>query len=75
MLKAKTVRKRGPSRRAQQVSRVVFMNMVPLEERGELLVQAARNLGITDEGEILKALRRNGCAPHLPMIHEEPATA
>lgn len=56
-------RKRGPSKHAQQVSRFVFVSMVPVEQRAELLRQAAQNLGITDEGEVLKALRRNSCLP------------
>lgn len=62
-LKAKQARKAGPSKRAEKVSRFVFLNLVPLEQRAELLREAARNLGITDEGEVLKALRRNGCTP------------
>ncbi len=62
MIKAKSARKKGPSQHAEKVSRFVFVNLVPLEQRADLLREAAQNLGITDEGEILKALRRNGCA-------------
>lgn len=57
----KPPRRRGPSKRAQAVSQYVFMALVPIEERAELIRQAAQNLGITDEGEVLRALRRNGC--------------
>ncbi len=52
----------GVSRHAQRVSREVFLALVPIEERAALLRQAARNLGITDEGALLRALRRNGCS-------------
>ena len=62
LLKGKAARKKGPSKHAEKVSRFVFTNLVPLEQRADLLREAAQNLGITDEGEVLKALRRNGCA-------------
>lgn len=62
LIKAKSARKKGLSHNAAKVSRFVFLNLVPLEQRADLLREAAQNLGITDEGEILKALRRNGCA-------------
>ena len=60
---AKKEKRKGPSKHAEQVSRFVFLNMVPVEQRADLLREAAQHLGITDEGEVLKALRRNGCAP------------
>lgn len=63
LLKEKAVRKKGPSKHAEKVSRFVFLNLVPVEQRAELLREAAKNVGLTDEGEVLKALRRNGCAP------------
>lgn len=65
---AKSARKKGPSKRAEQVSRFVFLNLVPLEQRADLLREAAQNLGITDEGEVLKALRRNGCAAQQEVV-------
>lgn len=49
---------RGPSKRAQQVSQSVFMALVPVEERAELLRQAAARLGITDQDRIEAAIRR-----------------
>ena len=56
----KATRARGPSRHAEKVSRFVFMSMVPVEERGDLLRQAAENLGITEEGPLLTSLRACG---------------
>ena len=67
-IKAKSVRKAGPSKHAETVSRFVFLNLVPVDQRADLLREAARNLGITDEGEILKAMRRNGCGPQLEAV-------
>lgn len=61
--KAKSSRRPGVSKHAEKVSRFVFLNLVPLEQRADLLREAAKNLGITDEGAVLKALRRNGCGP------------
>ena len=55
-------RPRGPSTHAKKLSRCVFLGLVPVGQRAELLRQEAQNLGITDEGEVLRALRRNGCA-------------
>lgn len=49
---------RGLSKQAQQVSQTVFMALVPIEERAELLRQAAANLGMTDEGTLVAAFRR-----------------
>lgn len=49
---------RGPSKRAQQVSQTVFMALVPVQERAELLRLAAENLGITDHDRIQAAMRR-----------------
>lgn len=69
LLKEKATRKKGPSAHARKVSRFVFLNLVPLEQRADLLREAARNLGITDEGEVLKALRRNGCATKQEAVH------
>lgn len=65
MIKAKSARKKGPSKHAEKVSRFVFTHLVPLEQRAGLLREAAQNLGITDEGEVLKALRRNGVTQEL----------
>ena len=59
----KPIRRRGPSAHAQQVSRFVFLALVPVEERAELLRQAAENLGLTNRDAIDAALKRNGCAP------------
>lgn len=61
--KAKSTRNPGPSKHAEKVSRFVFVNLVPLEQRADLLREAAQNLGIADEGEILKAMRRTSCSP------------
>jgi len=66
--KAKATRKAGPSKHAEQVSRFVFVNLVPLEQRAGLLREAAQHLGITDEGAVLKALRRNGCGPQQEVV-------
>jgi len=49
---------RGPSKHARQVSQVVFLALVPVEELAELLRQAAENLGITDRDQIAAAMRR-----------------
>jgi endogenous inhibitor of DNA gyrase (YacG/DUF329 family) len=49
---------RGPSKHAQQVSQTVFLALVPVEERAELLRAAAERLGITDQDRIHAALRR-----------------
>lgn len=49
---------RGPSRHARAVSQTVFLALVPIEERAELLRQAAENLGITDQDRIQAAMRR-----------------
>lgn len=54
----KLSRRRGPSKHAQQVSQTVFMLLVPVEERAELIRQAAENLGITKRGRIDAAMRR-----------------
>ena len=79
LLKDKQAAKRGPSRHAQKVSRFVFLSMVPVDQRADLLRQAAINLGITEEGEVLKALRRNGCPttqnPELSTQNHSGATA
>ena len=56
----KSSRAYHPSRHAEQVSRFVFMTMVPVEERADLLRQAAQNLGITDEKPLLTSLRACG---------------
>lgn len=58
----KKVRQKGPSKRAEKVSRVVFVSLVPVEQRADLLREAAQNLGITDVNEIVRAIGRNGCA-------------
>ena len=72
LLKDKNAAKRGPSKHAQKISRFVFTSLVPVDQRADLLRQAAINLGITDKGEVLKALRRNGCSPHpLPLNTHE----
>ena len=70
---AKSTRKQGPSAHAQKVSRFVFLNMVPVEQRADLLREAAQNLGITDEGELLKVLRRNGCTLEQAIRHQPSA--
>lgn len=49
---------RGPSKHAQQVSQAVFLALVPVEERAELLRQAAERLGITGQDRIQAAMRR-----------------
>lgn len=54
---------RGPSKPAQQVSQTVFLSRVPVNERAELLRQAAEYLGITDQDRIAAALRR-AAVPH-----------
>lgn len=61
--RAKSARRPGVSKHAEKVSRFVFLHLVPVEQRADLLREAAQNLGITDEGQILKAMRRNGCSP------------
>lgn len=50
--------RRGPSKQTQAVSQQVFMLLVPVEERAELIRQAAQNLGITQPGQIAAAMRR-----------------
>ncbi len=72
-LKAKQARKAGPSKHAEKVSRFVLLNMGPVDQRAELLRAAAQNLGITDEGELLKALRRNGCTLEQAIRHQPSA--
>lgn len=57
-------RRRGPSKRARAVSQAIFLAMVPVDERAALIAQAASNLGITDEGEILAAYRRAQVPPY-----------
>ena len=54
----KAARRLGPSRHAQRVSQTVFLALVPIEERAELLRQAAENLGITNRDAIEAAMRR-----------------
>lgn len=76
LLKDKKAARRGPSRHAEKVSRFVFLSTVPVDQRADLLRQAAINLGITDEGEVLKALRRNGCSKSQPSASSlQPAEA
>ena len=70
----KPTRQRGPSPRTQQVSRFIFLAMVPPEKRAELLRQAAEQRGITDSNAIDAALKRNGCAPPPLASHLRPAT-
>ncbi len=53
-------RRRGMRVWDRQISAEVFSRLVAVEERAELLRQAAENLGITDEGEIRDAIRRAG---------------
>lgn len=67
-MQAKKEKRKGPSKHAEKVSRFVFLHLVPVEQRADLLREAAQNLGITDEGEILKAMRRNGCGPQLEAV-------
>lgn len=54
----KAKKQRGPSKHAQQVSRTVFLALVPVEERAELIRLAAERLGITDHDQINAAMRR-----------------
>jgi hypothetical protein len=54
----KPARRRGPSRHARRVSQTVFLALVPIEERAELIRQAAENLGITNRDAIEAAMRR-----------------
>ncbi|MCS6302358.1 MAG: hypothetical protein H8K07_01630 [Nitrospira sp.] len=49
---------RGPSKHAQQASQTVFLALVSVEERAELLRLAAQHLGLTDRDRIEAALRR-----------------
>lgn len=62
----KQKRRRGPSRRAQLVSRYVFLALVPVEERAALLRKAAEHLGMTQQDVIEAAMKRNGCLPNRP---------
>ncbi|BFU90147.1 MAG: hypothetical protein NTAFB01_13340 [Nitrospira sp.] len=60
LLKVKPPRRRGASKHAEKVSPSVFLALVPVEERAELLQLAAQHLGITDRDRIEAALRRAG---------------
>ena len=51
-------RPRGPSKRAQAVSQAVFLALVPVAERAELIRQAAEHLGISNQDQIAAAMRR-----------------
>ena len=58
LLKGKNLRHRGPSKHALAISQCVFLALVPIEERAELLRLAAENLGITNRDAIDAAMRR-----------------